>query len=230
MENELSIIANKYGTDKGTIKPDDGKHHGDRLHFTTKYYDYMKDYKDEDFNFLEIGIANGTSLKMWKEFFTKAQIHAMDIVDYKKYQTNRVHIHRADQTKRDQLKRVVGDLKFTFIVDDGGHMMGQQQISLGCLFSSLKSGGFYFIEDLHTSYWPYNGYSSLYGIPLDINKDRSNTTVNVIKDYQESKVFNSPFLTEQENQYLTDMIDECYLFDLPESQYGPNQLALITKK
>lgn len=230
MENELSIIANHYGTDKGTQIPQDGKHHGPRLHFTTIYHDYMKDYRNEEINFMEIGIANGTSLSMWKDYFSKAQIHALDIVDSSKYRTDRVHIHKTDQTNRTQLKEAADNKEFTFIVDDGGHMMGQQQISLGCLFPYVKSGSYYFIEDLHTSYWPHNGYTDLYGTKLDINQDRSNTTVNVIKSFKETRKFNSPFLSKEENQYLTDNIDKCFLFDLPETEYGTNQLALFIKK
>jgi hypothetical protein len=44
------------------------------------------------------------------------------------------------------------------IIDDGGHTMSQQQISLKTMMLQLNDGGIYVIEDLHTSYWPeYNG-------------------------------------------------------------------------
>ena len=37
------------------------------------------------------------------------------------------------------------------IIDDGGHTMKQMQVSLNYLWNSLKSGGFYVIEDLQCS-------------------------------------------------------------------------------
>ena len=43
--------------------------------------------------------------------------------------------------------------QFDIIVEDGGHSMRQQQISLTFLFGYLKPGGLYFLEDLLTSFW-----------------------------------------------------------------------------
>ena len=43
------------------------------------------------------------------------------------------------------------------IIDDGGHTMEQMQTSLNYLWNSLKSGGLYVIEDLHScsNQWPW---------------------------------------------------------------------------
>ena len=227
----LNEIANKFGSDKGTLIPNDGRHHGPRLHFTTVYNQYMEKVRNDDINFLEIGIGSGPSLRMWHEYFTKAKIHAIDIVNSSQHNNNRVTTYIADQTKREALQNVVnvaGD--FDIIIDDGGHMMGQQQISLGHLFKHLKSGGLYFIEDLHTSFWPHNGFKDLYGQPLDINADRSNTTVNVIENYIRTGEMKSEFMTQEEMNYLNDNVKECKIFDLPETMYGPNKLALFIKK
>ena len=46
---------------------------------------------------------------------------------------------------------------FDIIIDDGGHTMTQQLISLQQLLPTVKSGGLYFIEDLQTSYMPSFG-------------------------------------------------------------------------
>lgn len=226
----LSALANKYASDKGTIAPSVG-HHGPRLHFTTVYNTYMELMRDRDINFLEIGIGSGPSLKMWPEYFSKAKIHAIDIVKSKQHDTNRVTTYIANQTKREDLQSVVDAAgEFDIIIDDGGHMMGQQQISLGYMFKHLKSGGLYFIEDLHTSFWPHNGFKDLYGQPLDINADRSNTTVNVIENYIKTKEMKSEFMTADEMIYLNENIKDCIMYDLPETMYGPNKLALFIKK
>lgn len=226
----LSELANKYASDKGTIAPSTG-HHGPRLHFTTVYNKYMESMRDKELNFLEIGIGSGPSLKMWYDYFPKAKIHAIDIVNSSQHNNDRVTTYVADQTKRETLQRVINSAgDFDIIIDDGGHMMGQQQISLGYMFKHLKSGGLYFIEDLHTSFWPHNGFRDLYGQPLDINADRSNTTVNVIENYIKTKDMRSDFMTADEMTYLNENIKDCIMYDLPETMYGPNKLALFIKK
>lgn len=230
-EDILSDLANKYASDKGTIIPNDGKHHGPRLFFTPVYNKYMEKKRNDELIFLEIGIGSGPSLKMWYDYFSKAKIHAIDIVNSKQYENDRVQTYIANQQNRIDLQNIVDKIgSFDIVIDDGGHMMGQQQVSFGFLFKHLKNGGMYFIEDLHTSFWPYGEFKDLYGTKLDINEDRSNTTVNTIEDYIKTKKFNSQFLTKEENDYLTENIEYCELIDLPPSIYGPNKLAYFKKK
>lgn len=231
MTDFLSELANKYASDKGTIIPNDGLHHGPRLHFTPVYNKYMEELKDKELNFLEIGIGSGPSLKMWYDYFPNAKIHAIDIVDSQQHNNDKVTTYVANQQDRTSLELAMEKIgPVDIIIDDGGHMMAHQQISLGCIFKYLKSGGLYFIEDLHTSYWPFGQFKDLYGFPLDINESRSNTTVKMIENFINTKQLQSEFLIKEEMQYLTDQITDCVLFDLPGTIYGPNQLALFKKK
>jgi hypothetical protein len=41
---------------------------------------------------------------------------------------------------------------FDIVIDDGGHTMNQQRVSLEKLWQIVKPGGYYFIEDLQTSF------------------------------------------------------------------------------
>jgi hypothetical protein len=43
---------------------------------------------------------------------------------------------------------------FDVVIDDGGHRMSQQIVSVETLFPLLNDGGTYLVEDTHTSYWP----------------------------------------------------------------------------
>jgi hypothetical protein len=67
--------------------------------------------------------------------------------------TDRVAMMQCDQADRGQLQRVIDQFGggFDIIIDDGGHTMEQQQVTLGFLFPFLKNDGLFFIEDLHTS-------------------------------------------------------------------------------
>lgn len=41
---------------------------------------------------------------------------------------------------------------FDVVIDDGGHLWGQQLVSLIHLWPAVAPGGLYVVEDLHTSY------------------------------------------------------------------------------
>ena len=226
MSDLLTKIANEHHNDKGTSGCPNP------LHFTPIYTKFFEKIRFNNLNILEIGLGNGSSASMWERYFPNAKISIIDIVKSNNpcFENNRISFKKIDQSDRKQLKSFCTDNDlFDIIIDDGGHMMAQQQISLGVLFQHLAQGGLYFIEDLHTSFWPYNGYSSLYGTDLDINEDKSNTTVQLIENYIATKKVESLFLTKEENDYLTNNIIYCDLFNLPKTDYGPNKLAVFKK-
>lgn len=142
----LNELAVKYGTDKG---PEDHM-------YTDRYSLYLEQYRDIEFNLLEIGVYDGASIKMWKEYFPKAHIVALDIDPRcKQYEEDRIDIHIGDQTDVKFLQDVFNKYgHFEVILDDGGHSWKQQIISFETLFPLLTPGGLYFIEDMHTSYRP----------------------------------------------------------------------------
>ena len=65
----LFDIAKKYPTSKND-------------HEYIQFYEtYFHNFRNKDINILEIGIERGDSLRMWREYFTKAKICAIDILD-----------------------------------------------------------------------------------------------------------------------------------------------------
>lgn len=139
----LTEIGKKYGTDKAT-------HHG----YTDFYEEILKgrDIK----KMIEIGILQGASLKMWKEYFPFAFILGLD--------TQPIAVDgcltiKADADRKEQLLQAVnltGINRYDLIIDDGGHTMRQQQNAIDALWPFLASGGIYIIEDVHTSkMWEY---------------------------------------------------------------------------
>lgn len=227
--DELSKLANKYASDKGTEAPSSGNH-GPRLHFTPKYSIYFEGIKNEKLNILEIGIGSGPSLKMWYDYFPNSTIHAIDVVPQKQHENDRVKTHVCDQSDRKQLEKIMENIgNVDIIIDDGSHVVSHQQISLGVLLKYVKKGGQYWIEDLHTSdssVW-YKG-KTLYGYDMSFNDGES--TVDVINNFIKTSKFNSPFLTEEENNYITENVEFCEIYELPKTFYGDNKLALFKKK
>jgi hypothetical protein len=220
----LTELANKYASDKGTLAPLWG-HHGPRLHFTPVYYPFFEALRNKKIKLLEIGIGSGPSLKMWYDFFPLAEIHAVDIAPQTQHDNDRVKTHVGDQGDRASLAKLIEKIggEFDIIIDDGSHVIKHQQISLGFLFKYLKSGGQYWIEDLHTSDGSVWQGKQLYGYDMSFKEGES--TVQFIERFIQARTSTSNFLTEEENTYLTQNVSDCKLFNLPTTQYGLNKLA-----
>jgi hypothetical protein len=224
----LTELANAYASDKGTIAPSEG-HHGPRLHFTPVYNQYMEPIRNDELVILEIGVGSGPSLGMWYHYFPNAKIHAIDVISQTQHDNDRVTTHICDQSNREQLKRVMSTIgQVDLIVDDGSHVVSHQQISLGALFPYLKPKGQYWIEDLHTSDGSVWQGKTLYGYDMSFNPGES--TVEVLESFEDSGTFSSPFLTEEENNYITNNAESCRMFTLPTTFYGVNKLNLLVKK
>jgi hypothetical protein len=105
---------------------------------------------------LEIGVAEGGSLFTWHEYFPTAEICGIDINSQcQQYEEENIKVFIGDQSDAAFLNSVnQAGGPFDIIIDDGGHKMTQQITSFKTLFPLLQDGGFYVIEDLHTSYWP----------------------------------------------------------------------------
>ena len=146
----LNDIAKYYGTDKS-----------DEVHnYCVKYEKYLPFNRYDKIKILEIGILDGKSLKTWKEYFYNSEIVGIDITpECKKYEEKRIKVEIGSQADFVFLNEVMREYgKFDMILDDGSHMNEHVIYSFEHLFESLKSGGVYVVEDVHTSYWSwYNG-------------------------------------------------------------------------
>lgn len=133
----LHEIGLKYGTDKAT-------HHG--------YCDFYE-RELEGLNpkrILEIGVKDGASLRMWKEFYPDAEVIGIDINPPIKVPD--CEVYQIDQTDVYHLRLLAN---FDLIIDDGSHMTLHQQISFFQLYNfQLNTNGAYIIEDIHTSFHP----------------------------------------------------------------------------
>jgi len=129
-----------------------------RIHKVKHYFEaydfHFASLKDWPINILEIGIASGGSLRMWKNYFINGIVYGLDCnSDCRIYKANRINIIIGHQEDTDFLEKMT-NIHFDIIVDDGGHTMKQQIASFNALFPALNDGGIYVIEDLCTSFWP----------------------------------------------------------------------------
>lgn len=130
------------------------------LHYFDVYDYHFSPFRNKPVRVLEIGIFQGGSLQMWKEYFgSLAQIVGIDInPQCKQFEEENIHIYIGDQADKVFLRQLVAaEEAFDIIIDDGGHAMNQLRISFDALFPALKPGGIYLAEDLHTCYMPEYG-------------------------------------------------------------------------
>jgi cephalosporin hydroxylase len=136
-------LANKHGSDKGTIVP---PAHA----YTEFYYHIFRDYQYELLRILEIGIDTGASLLMWHEFFPEAHIVGLDIKKAPDFKKVRIQTFQGDQGNEEDLKNLIRTCggMYDIIIDDGSHESADQEISFEFLEPHLVKGGIYFIEDM----------------------------------------------------------------------------------
>ena len=148
-----------------------------------KYFDVYENllskYKNKNIIFVEIGIFNGGSLKLWKKYFGEnSKIIGIDINEKCKQfedKENNIEVFIGNQS----------DEKFWFnffdkvgnvdvILDDGGHTNLDQIVTTINTIPYINDNGALIIEDTHTSY--LKNYNS------NLNYSFVNFTKNLIDD------------------------------------------------
>ena len=129
-------------------------------HYFEIYDRHFSAYRDKEIVILEIGVFQGGSLQMWKNYFgPKAKIYGIDIdPKCKQYEEENIEIFIGSQSDTNflaELKRKIP--RIDIIIDDGGHTMKQQITTFNILFDHITQNGIYICEDLHTSYWKSHG-------------------------------------------------------------------------
>ena len=230
MSDLLTDLASKYCVDKGTGNyPTPTFHNVPEIlypqSFTPFYSKHLESCREEFTKVLEIGVLFGNSLMLWNEYFPNAKIHGADI-DLSRVLScaKNFPMLRIDQSKRSDLKRLIsvyGD-NFDLIIEDGGHKMEQQQVSFGYLFEKLKPGGYFILEDIHTSLSnPAN-----WGILPDL----SNSTLRMLEDYRETGKINSIHMLDEEIEYLESNIKSCEIYYTQSSgRVNPSITSIIKK-
>ncbi|MDD2850977.1 MAG: hypothetical protein PHY09_03640 [Desulfuromonadaceae bacterium] len=193
----LDDIFCSYGTDKSS-----------KVHnFSDVYHVALNPGRHEVKAVLEIGIFGstpdnaGASLKSWAEYFPNAVIYGVDLFNYSFLNTDRIKTIVADQGlipgNLDHIIEEIGG-EIDLIIDDGSHMMHHQQTSFGYLFKYLKSGGYYIIEDLQTSYHEI----------CNPTKTEYNTVL-MLEILRHSGIVLSDYITDADKQYIQRFVDSC---------------------
>jgi hypothetical protein len=144
----LYEIGARHGTDKA----------GERQ-LLNVYEEYFEPLRLADLVLIEIGVLGGASLRMWREYFPRAQIFGIDVnPEAEAHADDRITVLIGSQSDTLFLDTVLERTgRPDIVLDDGSHYARDQITTLLHLWPHVRPGGTYVVEDLHTSYMPaYN--------------------------------------------------------------------------
>src|SRR3990167_4540074 len=138
----LNDIGVKHDTDKSTI-----------THcYLDNYEKHLSSWRDKEFTLLEIGVAAGNSIRMWREYFPKAKVYGID----NNPDCAGEGIFIGSQTDHNFLNQTMDKIGgMSLIIDDGSHVGHDMISTFKLLFTKLLSGGYYVVEDTHCIYSPH---------------------------------------------------------------------------
>lgn len=145
----LQYLGEKHQTDKSMENLSK-----DRISYLHFYEQYLQPFRHQPINILEIGVRSGASLRMWREYFTRARIVGLDNDPAcKQHEGDRISVEIGDQSDPASLEKACSQVRsFDIIIDDGCHLIPHILASFQYLFPRLSSKGLYIIEDLNNTY------------------------------------------------------------------------------
>jgi hypothetical protein len=237
MQN-LDYLIEKYGTDKA-------------ISGYSKSYEYLfNDIKNEVTSLLEIGIGSldanidsnfrqiieskyeglsldhyrqGGSLRVWRDYFPKAQISGIDIAEDCRFTEDRITTYICDSTDKSACDRQLNTDMFDIIIDDGSHRAEAQLKTFKNFFSRTRFGGLYIIEDLGGGWDENKNMFFEYGEEIK----------NIIKDHE--YWFNTNILVIKKNgskrgqlESITDFNQDTRDNQLSNQTYSKSNLTVVT--
>lgn len=129
-----------------------------------KWYHYFDIYERHFSRFrgkapvvLEIGVAAGGSLEMWKQYFGPgSRILGLDInPECKRHEQDGMEIFIGSQADASVFDLILEKYpRIDIVIDDGSHMQNHMVRSFELLYERVDPNGLYIVEDTHTCYWP----------------------------------------------------------------------------
>ena len=134
------------------------------VHYLELYDHYFSRFRNTPVRMLEIGVFEGGSLELWRQYLgADAIIYGIDIDPRCAAKVDAPnHVRIGSQANPDFLRSVVAEMGgVDLILDDGSHKGSHIITSFRTLFPLLAENGLYAIEDMHDDYseWPGTRYN-----------------------------------------------------------------------
>ena len=200
--------------------------------YTETYEKYMNPLREKPVKFFEIGICDKrfpyASPKMWLSYFKNIDLYCVDNFwgNYLKDKENEVEMINdwgvnfiyADQGNFcdwNELKEECPN-DFDFFVEDGSHWPNHMIVSLWQAKDLIKSGGYYFMEDLQNPRFTRGKFKY----------DNSLLTEDLLM-VQNTNVLHSNFLNDKQNEDIQNSFE---LVEMKLDDKKVNYLAIFRKK
>jgi len=222
---DLNYLFEFFNTDKGEkcvnqyTQPSKKKSLKVKAQGYTKFYENIfYKIKDENINIMELGTFYGNASAALYFYFKNSKIYAGDInPDMFKYKSNRIKNFYINSSSQESIKNEIInlDISFKIIIEDAGHMLKDQIISLFLLFQKLEPGGYFIVEE------------------LDYPETREDMRINqtfpdlksILNSINKKEDFVSPYIDQHSKSYFLENFEYIKIF-----RGNINELAIIKKK
>ena len=126
------------------------------LHYFDIYERHFERFRSKNPVMIEIGVARGGSVAMWREYFgTGCKIVGIDFdKECKQHEAQDIEIFIGSQDSDTLIAEILAKYPHIDIVlDDGSHFSRHMIKSFDLLYKKLSPTGVYMIEDTHANYW-----------------------------------------------------------------------------
>ena len=152
------LLAGQYPTDKSQ-------------RYLDNYESYFRPLAEQPIKLLELGVRQGGSLLMWRDYFAHGLIAGLDAAAVTvPDDSGRVRVFQGLQQDKKVLSHIAQEVApsgFDVIIDDASHIAEPSRITFWHLFENhLKSGGLFVIEDWGTGYWDSWPDGKCYAAPV----------------------------------------------------------------
>ena len=171
---------------------------------------------------LEIGTLVGLSSRLFRSYFhPDATIHTIDINDCKKYLPEKVEFTQMNTQLIPSLQSFAETQgKWDIIIDDGGHDMLSQQNSIQYLWDVVKPGGYFVMEDIHSSFMSQFQPS-----------DPKISTYHLMKCLADpSSTFSSPWMTTETFEKIRGEIELVEFFQRDPNLWTDSITSIVKKR
>src|SRR5215831_17329395 len=126
--------------------------------YLEQYDRFLRHLAGQPVVLLELGILNGGSLRLWRDYFSEGLIVGIDLTLPSGLEgEHRIRMFQGSQSDTSFLTEVAGSTApdgFDVIIDDASHRGDLTKAAFWHLFDNhLKPSGLYVIEDWGTGYW-----------------------------------------------------------------------------
>jgi len=174
--SNLCNLGKKFSANKSPINL-----RGHRASYTALYDLLFNQMKNKKIALAEIGIAENSSIKMWRNFFSKATIHGFELYDNlikkaKKDKLQNTRYHKIDVNNESSINNSFKKTKtkFDIIIDDSTHFFDDQIKIIKNCHKYLNSRGILIIEDIYK-------FQNKHNVPFVKNKHSEQNYYNNLR-------------------------------------------------